>query len=251
MKHKSLDEYALLSPFERIDPRAKIAGILFFIVSVTLITHFLPLLFSLMFILSLMALSRIPPAHYLKSYSIAVPFAFFAGLSMSLTKDLNTGVLMFLRISVCVLALAVLSSTTRFFDLLKGFQKLRMPRIFVHLLLFIYRYIFVFEEEYERMKIARRARGFRGGRHLFDKTAMRTLSATAGMLLVRAYQRGIRIYDALVSRGYDGYKGDLKTLKKFHMGAKDYTFSLLLVIFPLFILFIFYDPLVNLWTLLP
>ena len=72
------------------------------------------------------------------------------------------------------------------------------------------------------MKLARKARGFRGGKHLFDKRGMRMIANTAGMVLVRAYERSIRIYDALSMRGYDG---TVKTLRVLHLSPLDIVFS--------------------------
>ena len=120
---------------------------------------------------------------------------------------------MFIRISTCVLALLLISCTTPFFDILKGLQSLKMPGIFVILLMFTYRYFFVFVEESHRMKLARKSKGFSGGKHLFDRDGMKTISYTAGMILIRAYKRGIHIYDALLSRGFNGRIKSLTQLK--------------------------------------
>lgn len=83
------------------------------------------------------------------------------------------------------------------------------------------------------MKMARKARGFKGGKHLFDRKGMHTISQTAGMVLVRAYQRGVRIYDALISRGYDG---EIKTLTKMRFKGVDYAFCAILFIFSSYVL---------------
>jgi cobalt/nickel transport system permease protein len=90
---------------------------------------------------------------------------------------------------------------------------MKVPGIFIILLMFTYRYFFVFVEESHRMKLARKSKGFHGGKHLFDKIGMRTISFTAGMILIRAYRRGVRIYDALLVRGFDGKVRTLTQLK--------------------------------------
>jgi cobalt/nickel transport system permease protein len=135
-----------------------------------------------------------------------------------------------------VLALIILSSTTPFFDLLKGFQRLKVPKIFIILLMFTYRYFFVFIEELHRMKLARKSKGFHGGKHLFDKQGMKTISFTAGMVLVRAYQRGVRIYDSLMARGYTG---EIKTLTELKFKNIDYSFCLIFV--SISIILFYYD----------
>jgi cobalt/nickel transport system permease protein len=105
--------------------------------------------------------------------------------------------------------------------------------------MFTYRYFFVFVEEMHRMKVARKARAFHGGRHLLDKHGMRTISFTAGMILVRAYQRGLTIYDALITRGYDG---NIRTLKPLRFDILDFMFCS--VFFSMSIMLMFYDILV-------
>jgi cobalt/nickel transport system permease protein len=86
------------------------------------------------------------------------------------------------------------------------------------------------------MKLARKSKGFRGGKHLFDKLGMKTISYTAGMVLVRAYQRGVRIYDALVTRGY---RGEIKTLTPLKFKSLDYCFCSIFMVIS--ILLIYYD----------
>jgi cobalt/nickel transport system permease protein len=142
---------------------------------------------------------------------------------------------MFIRISTCVLLLIMLSSSTPFFDLLKASQRLRVPKLMITLLMFLYRYIFVLTEEYQRMRMAQKARGRKRGKNLFDRKGMHTISQTAGMVLVRAYQRGVRIYDALRSRGYSG---DIKTLTQMRFRGVDYAFCANMIFFSVFILWI-------------
>ena len=88
-----------------------------------------------------------------------------------------------------------------------------MPKIFLGLLMFMYRFIFLLREEMHRMSQARKARGFRGGKHLFDREGFRTISYTIGALLVRSSERGNRIYDGMLTRGYDGNIRTLNPMK--------------------------------------
>ncbi len=62
---------------------------------------------------------------------------------------------------VSVLSVILLSSTTRFPDILKTLQFLGCPRIMVMIMSFMYRYIFVLVDELMRMKQARDSRTFR------------------------------------------------------------------------------------------
>ena len=50
-------------------------------------------------------------------------------------------------------------------------------------------------EEMGRMRLARKSRGFTGGRSLLDKEALKTISYTIGMVFVRSNVRAGKIYD--------------------------------------------------------
>jgi cobalt/nickel transport system permease protein len=85
------------------------------------------------------------------------------------------------------------------------------------------------------MRLARVARGFHAGKHLLDRHTMRTIAYTAGMLLVKAYERGNKIYDALVARGYDG---SIKPLTAQRIKNIDYVFCISLIIMAIYLIYI-------------
>jgi len=215
------DIHAGRSGFGSIDPRAKTVALLAFVAIVAMLRDWRILLFSLAYMLAVLATSGIPARHLAGQFVLALPFSLMGALSVYFYAGLFPAVAMFLRVASCVLALLLLSSTTHFFDLLKGLQRLRVPRIFVNLLLFTYRYIFVVSDEMGRMSVARKARGARAGRSLLDGSAMRTLSFSAGMVLVRAHGRAQRMHDALRCRGFDG---EIKTLNRFRVGVAEMVF---------------------------
>ncbi|MCX5999217.1 MAG: energy-coupling factor transporter transmembrane component T, partial [Chloroflexi bacterium] len=65
---------------------------------------------------------------------------------------------------------------------------------------FAYRYIFVLVDEAMRMWRARESRSL-GRKRLWQ---IRTLGSMIGILFIRSYERGERVYAAMVSRGYEG-----------------------------------------------
>lgn len=221
MRHSPVDEYAKRSAFYHLDPRAKVLGVFVFVVVAALLTEIVALAAALSFVVTINLLSGVPLEHTAKRYLIALPFILFPALSMYLTADLLSSVSMFVRISACVFALILLSCTTPFLELLEALRRLKVPRLFVVLLMFTYRYFFLFVEELRRMRNARKARGFGGGKHLFDKRGMRIISYTAGMVLVRSYERSVRIYEALLARGYDG---SIRTLRTVRVGFREAVF---------------------------
>lgn len=216
MKHTTIDHFAKVSPFYRVDPRAKIVGFLLFVVCVALMQSLAFLVVAFLIAFMFAVASAIPAQHFVIRYLLAFPFIIFASLAAFFTSGLEFAFSLFLRISTCVLALIILSTTTDFLDILKGLQWMKLPQIFLSLLLFMYRYVFLLRDELHRMSQARKARGFRGGKHVLDRMGMRTISYTAGAILVRSNERGNRIYDAMLTRGYDG---KVKTLNPLHFGV--------------------------------
>lgn len=245
MRHSNIDRYAGNSAFYELDPRGKIIGLIFFIVVVALLQTSVLLMISLIYVVSLLAIANVPFSHLVRRYLLSLPFIVFAAFGMYVSKDMSSSMSIFLRVSTCVLALLLLSTTTAFFDLLKALQRLKCPRLFVALLMFTYRYFFTLTGELHRMTIARRARGFLGGRHLLDRRAMRVFAFTAGMLLVRAYERGNRIYNALLARGYDG---TFKTMKQLQFKSQDYVFCITLSTMSVLLICIEWDLAVMIWT---
>jgi cobalt/nickel transport system permease protein len=225
MIHTSIDQYASRSSFYYLDPRAKILAFTFFIIIVSFLKELFTLLIAIFYINLLIFISWIPPLHIMKRYSIAVPFILFASLTIYFTSGILLSISMFIRISTCVLALILLTSIILFFDTLKALRTFKLPEIFLSLLLFTYRYFFVILDELNRMTLARKSRGQRKGKHIFDRKGMQPISFTAGLVLVRAYERGNRMFTALLSRGYDG---KIKTLTQLHFKPSDYIFCVCL-----------------------
>jgi len=108
-------------------------------------------------------------------------------------------------------------------DLLKGLEQLRVPLVLIMILSFMYRYIFVLTDDIMRMKQARDSRNF-GGSRMWQ---LKTLGNMIGTLFVRSYERGERVYSAMLARGYDG---QTKTLRKLRLNTADFTFGIMLCI---------------------
>jgi cobalt/nickel transport system permease protein len=71
----------------------------------------------------------------------------------------------------------------------------------VQLLLLAYRYIFVIEQEYQRLYRAAKMRNFRPASNLHT---YRTYAYLVGMLFVRASERARRVHLAMKCRGFTG-----------------------------------------------
>lgn len=221
-EHDEIDRHARSSHLYTFDPRIKLGAILAFIVVLAFMRQFAPLLIALTFILVLIEVSGVPMRHFGRSYLIAFPLILFASLTMLITSTWMNAMMMGIRITASVLALLLMISTTPFFDTLRAMRWYRIPPLMCNLMMFTYRFIFVLLEELSRMRLARMARGFRGGTSLLDRSAFKTISNTIGMVFVRSNMRAGHIYDALLARGYDG---EVHTLTKIKMRGRDVLFG--------------------------
>lgn len=94
----------------------------------------------------------------------------------------------------------LLSATTSARSIIEGLARLRIPNPIIAIASFMIRYLNVVNDEVTRMRIARDSRGFeaRGMR------SWRVLAQSLGALFIRSYERGERVYLAMLSRGYRG-----------------------------------------------
>jgi len=116
---------------------------------------------------------------------------------------------------LCIFSLILLSATTKLTDLLKGLQQLGIPRVIILILSFMYRYIFVLVDEMMRMRQAWDSRNF-GGSRLYQ---LKTIGNMIGTLFIRSYERGERVYAAMLSRGFDDKVRTLHQLAFRHSDA--------------------------------
>lgn len=192
------------SPVHRLDPRAKILGLIgLVLVSVSLPPGAWVAFGALAAILvGLVVAARLRPRHVLGRMSVEVPFLLAAAvLPFTVEDGVALGITVGLKITIGVLAMVILSSTTPFPRLLRGFELLRAPRPIVVIVAFMWRYLHVLGEQVSRMRTARAARGYSAGWFWQAVSSTGPLIAT---LFVRSLERGERVYLAMSSRGYSG-----------------------------------------------
>jgi cobalt/nickel transport system permease protein len=206
VKHSFIDRYGSYdSPLHVLDARTKILGFCALVVGVLLIPagsswQF----FAFFFLVAILAgISQIPLQYIVGRTLMILPFVLLAGLATPYRGSQRWIWLaaLLLRSTLCLLLLVLLANTSRFVELLRGLGKLGCPRILVVNLSFLYRYLFVLEDEVMRMRQARDCRrvGKPGAR-----AEMRTLGSMLGTLLVRAFERADHLYQAMLARGFSG-----------------------------------------------
>jgi cobalt/nickel transport system permease protein len=110
------------------------------------------------------------------------------------------------KASLGIAASIILSATTTVPDILSGLDRLRVPRVITAIAGFMIRYLDVVISELNRRRTAMAARGYEP-RWIWQN---RALASSAGALFIRSYERGERVYAAMVARGYEGHMPRLR-----------------------------------------
>jgi cobalt/nickel transport system permease protein len=99
-----------------------------------------------------------------------------------------------------LLLLNVLTLTTPVPDLLQALAILKMPPLLVAILASMYRYLAVLVEEFSAMRRAAVSRNLMNSKH-WQRMVVGNM---VGSLFIRTYERGERVHQAMLSRGYQG-----------------------------------------------
>lgn len=224
----SLDSYRSGdSVLHRFDPRVKLSLTLAFIVAVSLTPVGAWPAYVLLGVLTFSAAlaSELGLSFVLKRSLLALPFV-LAALPMLVTTrgqsvfsvaldrwtvtvtgyGLERFVSTVLKSWLSVQMAVVLTATTTLPDLLLAMRALHVPRLLVAMIGLMWRYLFVLADETMRLMRAREARSGAVSEHSGGTLAWRAhvTGSMAGTLFLRGYERSERIYNAMLSRGYDG-----------------------------------------------
>jgi cobalt/nickel transport system permease protein len=204
------------SPLHRARPQCKIAASLLFVLAVVATPREALWAYGLyaLLLVGIARVGRVPLAFVARRLVIEVPFLAFAVLlpvvgqgervevlGLPLAREgLWAGWNILVKGTLGVAASVLVAATTPVPELLRGLERLRLPRAFTTIAGFMVRYADVIADELRRMRVARLSRGY-DPRWIWQAKAV---AATAGALFIRSYERGERVYLAMVSRGYAG-----------------------------------------------
>ena len=204
------------SPVHRFAPEVKILAVLLFTIVVVLTprTGFVAFAGYALLLAAVAVLARVPAGWLAKRATIELPFVLLAvalpvagrgprvdWLGLSLSVDGLYGAWnIFAKGTLGVLASLLLAASTTMRDLILGLDRLRCPAVFTQIATFMLRYLDVLADDARRMHVARLSRGY-DPRFLWQ---VKAFAVGVGALFLRAYERGERVYLAMVSRGYTG-----------------------------------------------
>ncbi|MBP2626068.1 MAG: ecfT 5 [Firmicutes bacterium] len=213
---KQLDEMAgNRTVLHRIHPCAKLLTTVIFLTVVASFSKYeisglFPMFFYPIF---LIILGELPLGPISNRVLLALPFVIFIGIFNPLLDQnpvvqfgpffISGGWISFLsillRFLLAVTAALILVATCGIDAIGMALLQLKVPKVFVIQLLFMYRYLYVLLEEFIRTIRAHSLRSFQG-----EGIRPRVWGSLLGQLLLRTIDRAQRIYQAMLCRGFDG-----------------------------------------------
>jgi len=228
------------SALHSLDGRIKIISCMFIIVYAVYTSSVVVLSVMGLYLIVLILMSHISLSYTFKRIALILPFGGVIAIFQLFIKDgtvlyilpfgieitqqgLDFALLLFSRIIICITTIVLLSSVTPMQELINSARKLGVPREFSMLLSLTLRYLFFFYDELKRIHNAQKTR-------CFDirskKTAymwrLRKVGETIGMVFLRSYEQGEKVYFSMLSRGYSESFNLYKDNEKLNL--KDYTF---------------------------
>lgn len=204
------------SAVHRLAPEAKVLGTALFVLAVALTPReaIWAFLAYLSIEVTLVVVSRVPPGFVFARLAAVIPFVLFALLLPFIGEGDRVEILglelseqgvwamwnILAKATLGATASILLAATTETPDIVKALGRLRVPAVLTAIASFMIRYLELIADELGRMRIAMTARGH-DPRWLWQA---KPIASSAGTLFVRSYERGERVYDAMLARGYTG-----------------------------------------------
>lgn len=205
------------SMVHRIDPRFRVVAATVYSFVIALSHGFAPLIAAAGVSIVLVLLARLNPGRVCRRLLIVNGFIALFWIMLPLTYGgdafytigpvslSQAGIILAAKLTIksnaILLALVALLASQSFVTMGQAMNSLRVPEKLVFLLMLTYRYVFVIEQEYQKILRAVRIRGFQPATSLHT---YKTLAYVIGMLFVRASHRADRVYRAMQCRGFSG-----------------------------------------------
>lgn len=192
-----IDEVAYHNPLAKKNPFIKCAlGMGCLILAISVQSYSLLLFILLLMNILILGIARIDFKFYLKLLSIPSGFlilsismilitvsqsptgfekaVYFFGIYVGYTKEtLNTALYLLMRCFACINCMYFMTLTVGMNQQIKVLKRLHIPHEIIELIILMYRFIFIFIEEVEQIKLAQEMRfGYRGIKKSYHSTGM-------------------------------------------------------------------------------
>lgn len=187
---------------KRVDARIKMffvfAGIIIVLISKIVPVSAIVIIFSLISLASV----RVPfKAVFFRILPVLIMAAVILGLNLIVyRKGLFDSLMIIWHVAGCVALVIFLSMTTPVNELLGASLWFGIPKTWIEIAAFAYRYVFVLAEDASTIRDAQKVR--LGYSNL--SRSMQSLGELAGSVFIRAYDQSIATTEAMRMRGYSG-----------------------------------------------
>lgn len=213
---KSLEELQNgVSYIHRMSAKSKLAVLLVYIISVTSINNYdvSGLFFMILFPVTIYQFALIPVRLCFQKLKYIFFLLLVVGIfnpifdrnivlfiyDIPITGGTLSMMSLFMKGAFCLMATFLLMATTRVEDICEALMSIHIPRNFVSLIYMTYRYLFVLVDEVSDMVTNYHLRAPRQ-----KGIDIRVAGPFLGQLLLRTLDKGDRIYEYMILRGYKG-----------------------------------------------
>lgn len=209
------------SPVHRLAPEVKVAAAFLFVLAVAVTPRDAVWAFAVdaVALATVTRTARIGPRFVVARLAVVIPFLLLAATVPFVAGGERTSLLgiqvsreglwgawnIVAKATLGAWTSVLLAGTTEVPRILRGLERLRVPRAFTMIATFMIRYLEVVTAEVGRIRTAMTARGY-DPRWL---SQARPIASSAGSLFIRSYERGERVHAAMLSRGFTGTMPDL------------------------------------------
>lgn len=139
-------------------------------------------------------------------------------------EGLKHGLLLMMRVLGGISLILFLTVTTTVEQLIFAAGWFRLPHPLIEIMTIAYRYIFIFLEEFDRLKKAQKMRlGYNGWRK-----SMQSVGNIGGIIIIRVFDKSEMLYNTMRSRGY---QGDINVTYDRRLSQVDLVAGALMVVF--------------------
>jgi cobalt/nickel transport system permease protein len=199
------------TPAHHLDPRSKLGvGLLFvgFVLFTPFIRGFQIAAYGAL-LLAAAWMAQIPLKNIFSRVGAMTPFVLLMMLSAVFSRlSAHHLVEIFSKSVLSISAMALLTMTTPFPDMLRALEQFRLPKLLILFLAFLYRYAAVLGKEAVRLERGWGSRYF--GRFWISQWFK--LGHILAALLIRSYERAERVYAAMLARGFSRASGFVRVL---------------------------------------
>ena len=201
MHHLVIDRWSRgSSPLHQCDPRAKLAALLVFLVTLSTTPSAAQAVFAGYAVLLIIAASRahLPLRGLAGRAALVLPFSATFALLTWWSGDSIRALALAEKSFLSGTAALLLVGTTPLTGWTAALESWRAPRMLILVIQFVYRYLFVIAEQAQRMRWAALCR--KGS----QRGSFRLAAGLIGVLFARSWQRADGIYHAMLARGFRG-----------------------------------------------